>query len=597
MPSQTQPATVKPKAVSIKKGLEGQDDNLDLLQSYFQELKAVTVEPSLPDVDLLTFAICTHYFGVITIESGTQRDESDEDAEGEPEEDSVDAGYIASPPPPSVSSAASFTSARSANRFGPNDSISEAGISDVHLSDDEKVLKWREAFLAQLQDSDSEEPLLSKGKIPESHNNRSISDRRPSVNVPNPSMGNDIDDYINWPDDVSSDEDAGDLDAQDGQSHMHYHETEVYSQLDEPEYTRVLGREILEPEQFNLPMKGIPEIPTDPNLQAFVYEEASKFQDSLRAQRIQAYQEASASRPLFINPPRSKSTPIGIIYLASSQCVDDPMHRGQLNIGVYVTPDYIEQRGLVSAVKQVVNEAFQDQSCHRVQAIVVDHKAKLHTMELYTSTGFSREGIGRREFFSPVTHEWKDVFYFAILDTDWICENGRGFSPSVRRRPKSLWDDLLICQQREREELLRMEEKTLKRSSSTETIRDKAVAAPIANAWISETSSVASSSMSAATTSSAARNQSPKRRRLGVKPGHTKESSTRRSRAASSSASSIGTVDTMSTISSEWELPARQTFDIPASNGASPPLTPDVKPSTGSIGNWVMLGVSKKGKM
>jgi len=100
MPSKTQPATAKAKGVTIKKGLAGQDDNLDLLQSYFQELKAVTVEPSPPDLDLLTFAICTHYFGVITIEPGTQQDEeSDEDAEGEPEEDSVDAGYVASPPP------------------------------------------------------------------------------------------------------------------------------------------------------------------------------------------------------------------------------------------------------------------------------------------------------------------------------------------------------------------------------------------------------------------------------------------------------------------------------------------------------------------
>ena len=80
--------------VTTQRGLEGQDDNLDLLQSYFKELKAVTVEPSPPELDLLTFAICTHYFGVITIQ-----DVDDKDAEGEPEEDSLDAGYVASPPP------------------------------------------------------------------------------------------------------------------------------------------------------------------------------------------------------------------------------------------------------------------------------------------------------------------------------------------------------------------------------------------------------------------------------------------------------------------------------------------------------------------
>jgi hypothetical protein len=96
--SPAQPTAAK---VTIQRGLEGQDDNIDLLQSYFKELKAVTVEPSPPDVDLLTFAICTHYFGVITLTQPQQSQQygDDEDAEGEPEEDSLDAGYVASPPP------------------------------------------------------------------------------------------------------------------------------------------------------------------------------------------------------------------------------------------------------------------------------------------------------------------------------------------------------------------------------------------------------------------------------------------------------------------------------------------------------------------
>lgn len=218
--------------------------------------------------------------------------------------------------------------------------------------------------------------------MPERRNNQSFPEDRPNFYVPNPSMGNDFDDYINWPDDIPSDEDSGDLDAQDGKFYTLNRETEVYSQLNEP---RVLGREILEPEQFNSPMREIPEIPTDPKLKEFVYEEAIKFRDTLRAQRIQAYQEASASKPLFISPPKTSSKPIGVVYLTSSQLIDDPLHRGQLNIGIYVAPDYAKQRGLVNAVKEVVNEAFRDISCHRVQAIVVEHKTKLHTMELYTS--------------------------------------------------------------------------------------------------------------------------------------------------------------------------------------------------------------------
>jgi hypothetical protein len=96
MPSSpSQPKTVN--KVTIQRGLDGQDDNLDLLETYFKELKAVTVEPSSPELDLLTFAICTHYFGVISI-SGHKQD-VDRDNEEEMEEDSFDAGYAASPPP------------------------------------------------------------------------------------------------------------------------------------------------------------------------------------------------------------------------------------------------------------------------------------------------------------------------------------------------------------------------------------------------------------------------------------------------------------------------------------------------------------------
>jgi hypothetical protein len=89
MPSS--PAQSGKVKVTIQRGLDGQDDNLDLLQSYFKELKAVTVEPSSPELDLLTFAICTHYFGVITL---TEQIQDVDDAEGE--EDSFD---VASPPP------------------------------------------------------------------------------------------------------------------------------------------------------------------------------------------------------------------------------------------------------------------------------------------------------------------------------------------------------------------------------------------------------------------------------------------------------------------------------------------------------------------
>ena len=232
----------------------------------------------------------------------------------------------------------------------------------------------------QEHDGEEEPQLLSKGKARENHKIHSAPEDLPYVHAPNPSVNDSPDDYINWPDDIPSDEHPSYLHVQDGELD---HETEAYSRFDGA--GTLLGREILKPEQFSSPVK-VPEIRTDPKLEAYMYEQAIKFRDDLRAQRIKAYQETWASKPVFTSPPKPSSyTPIGIVYMVSSQNVDDPMNRGQLNIGVYVAPNYIEQPGLDRAIKEVVNEAFQDASCHRVQAIVVDHNTKFHTLKLYAS--------------------------------------------------------------------------------------------------------------------------------------------------------------------------------------------------------------------
>ena len=52
--------------VYVRMGLEGQDDDFDVLQSYFRQMQTMTVETSMdPDIDLLTFALSAHYFGVV----------------------------------------------------------------------------------------------------------------------------------------------------------------------------------------------------------------------------------------------------------------------------------------------------------------------------------------------------------------------------------------------------------------------------------------------------------------------------------------------------------------------------------------------------
>lgn len=81
---------------------------------------------------------------------------------------------------------------------------------------------------------------------------------------------------------------------------------------------------------------------------------------------------------------------------------------------------------------------------------------------------FAHEGTRRRSYFSPMEHEWKDVTYMSILDTDWVMRD----THVSRSAPKSLWDALFARHQREREELLRWEARaSLKRTSSTGTIR------------------------------------------------------------------------------------------------------------------------------
>lgn len=80
---------------------------------------------------------------------------------------------------------------------------------------------------------------------------------------------------------------------------------------------------------------------------------------------------------------------------------------------------------------------------------------------------FGHEGTRRRSFFSPLEQEWKDVTYLAILDTDYMLRS------YFKAAPKSLWDELFIRHDRERQALLRWEENKarLNRTASMETIR------------------------------------------------------------------------------------------------------------------------------
>ena len=69
--------------------------------------------------------------------------------------------------------------------------------------------------------------------------------------------------------------------------------------------------------------------------------------------------------------------------------------------------------------------------------------------------------------FSASQSSWKDVVYFALLDTEWTV---RRF---IRPAPKNLWDEMFARHERERLELLMWDESKLrlKRTASMETLR------------------------------------------------------------------------------------------------------------------------------
>ncbi|KAJ7152580.1 hypothetical protein C8R43DRAFT_885996 [Mycena crocata] len=158
--------------------------------------------------------------------------------------------------------------------------------------------------------------------------------------------------------------------------------------------------------------------------------------------------------------------PIGIIYLSASPFSTSP-HLGELNLGIILDAKYRSKGYAREALQLVMKHAFDDKHCHRIQASLLNLSAKDRLISLLTQQRFGHEGTKRRSFFNPLMGEWQDVTTLAILDTDWAMRT------LYKPAPKSLWDELFLRHERERDELLRWEESQnrLKRTASMETIR------------------------------------------------------------------------------------------------------------------------------
>jgi hypothetical protein len=104
----------------------------------------------------------------------------------------------------------------------------------------------------------------------------------------------------------------------------------------------------------------------------------------------------------------------------------------------------------------------------------MDDAQKDRAMRLFIGQGFKHEGTRRRSVLKPerggVVGVWRDVTYLAMLDTEWALRavlKHKGPAPT-------LWDEMFTRHTREREEMVKWDEKhnRIRKVSSTETLRD-----------------------------------------------------------------------------------------------------------------------------
>ncbi|KAF8434795.1 hypothetical protein L210DRAFT_2564757 [Boletus edulis BED1] len=177
-----------------------------------------------------------------------------------------------------------------------------------------------------------------------------------------------------------------------------------------------------------------------------------------------------------IQPPSGQT--IGLIYLHAGPA---SLPAGEANIGVVTKPN-VQRCGYArEAVQLVLRWAFEDLKFHRVQAAILDTPSKDKVMRLFIGSGFVHEGTKRRAVYQPegegMAAVWKDVTYFAMLDTEWVLKSTWIRSNHIPQLPVvSVWDEMFARHAREREELVRWEDKhgRVKRSSSTVTLKEHA---------------------------------------------------------------------------------------------------------------------------
>ncbi|KAL0576075.1 hypothetical protein V5O48_005903 [Marasmius crinis-equi] len=389
--------------VVLKRGLEGQDDNLDGLTSLYEELQVASVEAA-QEQDFLLFAEKAFYFAVIHKEPNWMQPAVHVENPREisyaewktidplrstpsPEPDPIDSEVE------EESNAYGYT-----NQDHPSDTKPEAQDTDVKpdsfnlWGDDLNYDSWNKPYEIEV------EPPTS--------------DKLPS-----------FDEYLNARYNLSS--------------------------------TIPSGPSKFSASRSTPPKRKLPSPPPKSSLHS-LYSPLPRSSPAIDFERL-----------------RHQAGPyIGFVYLTKTQNNDAATATGlgELSIGIILRPADRGKGYARAAVKQVLQYVFDDRTdCHRVQALLTENYYKDRAMNLFTQMRFGHEGTRRRCFYS--FGEWKDTTSLGILNTDWAMRD------YFKTAPKSLWDEMFIRHDRERDELLQWEERQLgtailQRSASMETIRD-----------------------------------------------------------------------------------------------------------------------------
>jgi RimJ/RimL family protein N-acetyltransferase len=88
---------------------------------------------------------------------------------------------------------------------------------------------------------------------------------------------------------------------------------------------------------------------------------------------------------VLVDSPRwDNSKPIGLVYLTASQQVWDPLHVGELSIGIIIQPEHRGKGYGREVVSRVASIAFDHGQGHRLQAILLGHVAIDRALSLFT---------------------------------------------------------------------------------------------------------------------------------------------------------------------------------------------------------------------